>query len=225
MFKVIDHPRGQNNLPELPPFYLKNTRIKQVYNTEYLGRTVVKFKLERTMKSAKGKVVGGLGSLRKLKSVLPQSQLLYVYRALLEGDLRYANVVWGALPSTTLSTLQQYRNRAFNLIESSKIKDAYNRNALDGKELTLLDRAVMTFKIVNMLCPKGLQNKFTERSALSNYNTRNMKNLHVQKLKLEHTKRSCLYTAPNAWNRIPQAIRNGETIARFEKELKSHLLR
>ena len=68
----------------------------------------------------------------------------------------------------------------------SKIKDAYNRNVLDVRELMLSDRAVMTVKSVNMLCPEGLQNKFIERSALSNYKTRNMKNLHIQMLKLEH---------------------------------------
>ena len=68
----------------------------------------------------------------------------------------------------------------------SKIKDAYSRNVLDVRELMLSDRAVMTVKIANILCPEGLQNKFIERSALSNYKTRNMKNLHVQKLKLEH---------------------------------------
>ena len=88
----------------------------------------------------------------------------------------------------------------------------------------LFDRALMTFRIVNMLCPEGLQNKFIERSALSSYKTRNMKNLHVQKLKLEHTKRSFLYTDPNTWNSIPQDIRNAETIERVKKELKSHLL-
>ena len=143
---------------------------------------------------------------------------------IVESHLRYSNVVWGALPSTKLSILQNYQNRAFNLIESSKIKEAYNRNVLDVRELMLFDRAVMTFKIVNMLCPEGLQNKFLERSALSNYKIRNMKNLHVKKLKLEHTKRSLLYTAPNTWNSIPQAIRNAETIERFKKELKSHLL-
>ena len=87
----------------------------------------------------------------------------------------------------------------------------------------LFDRAVMTFKIVNMLCPEGLQNKFIERSALSNHKTRNMKNLHIQKIKLEHTKRSFLYTAPNTWNSIPQAIGNAESIERFKKDLKSHL--
>ena len=101
---------------------------------------------------------------------------------------------------------------------------AYNRNVLDVRELMLFDQAVMTFKIVNMLCPEDLQNIFIERSALSNYKRRNMKNLHVQKLQLEHTKRSFLYTAPNTWSSIPQAIRNAEAIERFKKELKSHLL-
>ena len=51
------------------------------------------------------------------------------------------------------------------------------------------DRAVMAFKIVNQFCCEGLQNKLMEKSALSKYNTRNMKDLHVQKPKLEHTKK------------------------------------
>ena len=61
------------------------------------------------------------------------------------------------------------------------------------------DRAVMTYKIVNQLCPEGLQNKFIERSIISKYNTRNRRDLHVQKLKLEYTKRGFLYTGPIAW--------------------------
>ena len=170
VFMVINHPRRQNTLPELPPFYLNNTRIKQVYKTKYLGLAVDdSLNWNEQYKSVKGKVVGGLAALRKLKNILPQSKVLDVYRALVESHLRYANVVWGALPSTKLSTLQKYQNRAFNLIESSKIKDAYNKNVLDVRELMLFDRAVMTFRIVNVLCPEGLQNKFIERCALSHY--------------------------------------------------------
>ena len=152
----------------------------QVHKTKYLGLSVDdSLNWNEPYKSVKGKVVGGLAALRKLKNILPQSKLLDVYRALVESHLRYANVVWGALPSTILSTLQKYQNRAFNLIESSKIKDTYNRNVLDVRELTLFDRVVMTFKIVIMLCPEGLQNIFIERSGLSNYKTRNMKILHA----------------------------------------------
>ena len=146
---------------------MNNTRIKQVHKTKYLGLTVDdSLNWNEQYKSVKGKVVGGLAAFRKVKKISQQSKLLDVYRALVERHLRYASVVWGALPSTKLSTLQKYQNRAFNLIESSKIKDAYNRNVLDMRELMLFDQAVMMFKIVNILCPEGLQNKFIERSAL-----------------------------------------------------------
>ena len=124
----------------------------------------------------------------------------------------------------TYSTLQKYQNRAFDLIESAKVKDAWNKNSLKVNQLMTYDRAVMTYKIVNQLCPEGLQNKFIERSAISKYNTRNSKDLHVQKLKLEHTKRSFLYTGPKAWNSIPQPIRDTESIVRFKQKLKYHLL-
>ena len=51
-----------------------------------------------------------------------------------------------------------------------------------------------------------------------------MKDLRVQKLKLEHTKKSFLYTSSKAWNSIPQLIRDSECVVRFKKDQKSHLL-
>ena len=84
-------------------------------------------------------------------------------------------------------------------------------------QLMTFDRAVMTYNIVNQLCPAGLQNKFSERSVISKYNTRNRKDLHVQKLTLEYTKRGFLYTGPIAWNDIPQPIRDTDSIVRFKK--------
>ena len=172
----------------------------------------------------KEKVVGGLASIRKLKNILPQSQLLNVYQALVESHLRYANVIWGALSDTKIGTLQKYQNRALDLIESSKVKDAWNKDLMNINQLMTFDRAVMTYKIVNQLCPAGLQNKFIERSVISKYNTRNRRDLHVQKLTLEYTKRGFLYTGPIAWNNIPQPIRDTDSIVRFKKKLRSHLL-
>ena len=66
VFMVFNHPRKQNNLPELPPFYLKSTRIKQVHKMKYLGLTVDdSLSWNEQYKSVKGKVVSGLESLRK----------------------------------------------------------------------------------------------------------------------------------------------------------------
>ena len=167
-FMVIDHPRRQSKLPELTPFYLDHTRIKQVHKTKYLGLTVDdKLCWDEQYKSVTGKVVGGLASIRKLKNILPQSQLLNVYQALVESHLRYANVIWGALSDTKIGTLLKYQNRALDLIESSKVKDASNKDLMNINQLMTFDRAVMTYKIVNQLCPAGLQNKFIERSVIS----------------------------------------------------------
>ena len=95
----------------------------------------------------------------------------------------------GQLSAAAKVLLYIFACLSLDLTESSKIKDAYNKNILDVNQLLTFDRAVMTFKIVNHLCPEGLQNKFIERSALSKYNTRNMKDLYVQKLKLGHAKK------------------------------------
>ena len=126
-------------------------------------------------------------------------------------------VIWGALSDTKIGTLQKYQNRALDLIESSKVKDAWNKDLMNINQLMTFDRAVMTYKIVNQLCPAGLQNKFIERSVISKYNTRNRKDLRVQKLTLEYTKRGFLYTGPIAWNNIPQPIRDTDSIVRFIK--------
>ena len=177
---VIDHPRRQSKLPELPPFYLDHTRIKQVHKTKYLGLTVDdKLCWDEQYKSVKGKEIADLASIRKLKNILPQSQLLNVYQAIVESHLRYANVIWGALYDTKISISQKYQNRALDLIESSKEKDAWNKNLMNKSQLITFDRVVMAYKIVNQLCPEGLQNKFIERSGISKYNTRNRRGLHV----------------------------------------------
>ena len=54
--------------------------------------------------------------------------------------------------------------------------------------LMAFDRAVMIYKIVNQLSPKGLQKKFIERSLISKFDTRKKKDLHMHKLASEHTK-------------------------------------
>ena len=46
----------------------------------------------------------------------------------------------------------------------------------------------------------------------------------MQKLTLEYTKRGFLYTGPIAWKNIPQPIRDTDSIVRFKKKLRSHLL-
>ena len=122
--------------------------------------------------------------------------LFQVYKALVESNLRYADVVWGSLSNTKISALQRLQNRAFDIIEASKLKDSFIRPAFNIDQMLQFDRSVLMFKMINKICPKSLHNKFAERSTISKYDTRNKTDLQIPRL-------SFTYTGLKTWNSIP----------------------
>ena len=143
-----------------------------------------------------------------------------VYYALVESHLRYANVVWGSLSDTKMEALQRLQNRAFEIIDSSRLKGSWERMSLNVNQVMNFDRSLMTYRIVKNLCPEVLQNKFQERSSISKYNTRK----HFQRLDLECVKNSFSYTGARAWNSIPQSIKDARSVVAFKKRLKNLFL-
>ena len=100
-FMVIGNPRRTNKFADLSPFFLGKNEISRVDKTKYLGVMVDdKLNWGNQFRSVKGKITSGLASLKMLKNIIPQSQLMHVYYALIESHLRYANVVWGSLSDT-----------------------------------------------------------------------------------------------------------------------------
>ena len=83
----------------------------------------------------------------------------------------------------------------------------------------------------------GLQNKFTRRSALSNYNTRNMKSLHVEEIQYDlRTKHLCKLQSMKTikfgmeslsfrgsilWNNLNDEIKELSTVASFKTKIKT----
>ena len=141
----------------------------------------------------------------------------------MESHLRYANVIWGSLSKTKLDTLQRLHDRAHSIIENARIKDEWSANWLSVENLIRFDRSVMAYKILNKLSPESLWNKYQYRSAYSNYETRNCKDLQIPRLRTEHAKKGFYYSALKAWNDVPANIREIQTLGRFKKELKAHL--
>ena len=133
-------------------------------------------KLSRTSRSCgeqQSRAAKDAGQERVFKDILPQYKLEQVYRALVESHLRYGNELWGSLSDTKLNHLQRLQDRARTLIEGSNVKDGWTCNWLSVSNLIKYDKAVMAFKIMNNLCPNSLQGKFTMRSQISAYATRN----------------------------------------------------
>ena len=162
--------------------------------------------------------------MKKLKGILPQSMLFQVYKALVESHLRYADVVLGSLTETKITALQRLQNRAFEIIQGSKIKDSFIRPTCSIDQMFQFDRSVLTYKIIHKICPESLHDKFAERSSISEYDTRNKTDLQIPRLNLDFSRKSFNYTGLKTWNSIPIHIRESGTLTRFKNGLKSHFL-
>ena len=160
--------------------------------------------------------------MKTLKNILPQSQLSYVYRALVESHMRYADVIWGHLSNSKKESLQRLQDRAISIIETFWIKDDWSHNFLCIERLVMFDRAVMVYKIMNRLCPENLWNKLQRRSAYSSYNTRFCRDL--PRYNLENVKKGFSYSALKVLNEIPISIRELPTLCQFKRQLKTHLM-
>ena len=97
--------------------------------------------------------------MKKLTGILPQSMLFQVYKALVESHLRYADAVWGSLSNAKISALHRLQNRAFDIIEASKIKDSLIRPTFSIDQIFQFDRSVQMFKIIIKICPESLHDK------------------------------------------------------------------
>ena len=222
-YMIFGHPRRTNKVEISEPLNLNDSEIMRVAKTKLLGVMVDEgLNWDDQFRKVKGKISGGLKSMKKLKNLISQSQLDHVYRALIESHLRYANVIWGSLPKSKLNTLQRLQDRARSIIDQSRLKDNWSHNWLTVEQLTKFDRSVMTYKIISRQCPESLWDKYHHRTQHSNYRTRNCRDLQIPRNNLEYVKKGFHYSALKAWNDIPINIRELPTLNRVKKQLKSY---
>ena len=126
IFMIIGHLLSKRK-PELPEkLELTGSELKKGGKTIYLV-TIIDENLhwDEQFKRIRSKINTGLLNLKRLKNVMPQSQLCCVYYGLLESHLRYGDVVWGSFNKLKTIALQC---GACCIIENAKIKDNWSRS-------------------------------------------------------------------------------------------------
>ena len=102
-YMFLGNDKQLSKISEIGNIKIDKDEIKRVNKTTYLGLTIEEsLSLNQQYKIVKGKLKGGLNSIRKLREILPQSQLCLVYQALVESHLRYGKLIWGHLPEEKL---------------------------------------------------------------------------------------------------------------------------
>ena len=118
----------------------------------------------------------------------------------------------GSLSETKIEGFQRLQNRAFNKIDSFRFEDLWERRVLNVHQLMNLDRSLMAYNIMKNLCPEILRNKFQERSLISKYNKRNIRDLHPQRLIVECVKKSLFDIGARALDSITRSIKDRRSI-------------
>ena len=123
-FMIIGHPLSTRK-PELPEtLELNGSEIERVEKTKYLGIIIDEnLTWDEQFKRIRSQINTVLMSLKRLKNILPQSQLCCVSYGLVERHLRYGDVVWGSLNKSKIVALHRLQNRACCMIENVKMKD------------------------------------------------------------------------------------------------------
>ena len=84
----IGNDKQLSKISDIGNLEMGNDEIKRVRKTKYLGLTIDEsLSWSQQYKIVKGKLKGGLNSIKKLRNILPQSQLFLVYQALIESHL------------------------------------------------------------------------------------------------------------------------------------------
>ena len=87
---IIGHSRKLNTLNTLNPLTINGIDIKRVTKTKSLGIVVDEnLSWDEQYKTLKGKIYGGLSSLKMLKNIIPQTKLCSVYYAIYAMPMKY----------------------------------------------------------------------------------------------------------------------------------------
>ena len=105
-FVIVGHKRQLNGTEKSVQLMIDENSVRRVHEVIYLGLEVDEnLTWNAQDKCIKNKIKCGLSSIRKQATILPQTKLEEVFRALLESHLRYGNELWGSLSDTKLNHL------------------------------------------------------------------------------------------------------------------------
>ena len=170
------------------------------------------------------KVASGIGALKRIRHLVPQTTLRSIYHALLQPHFDYCNVVWGNCGITLHDKLQKLQNRAarvltfsnFDANASELFKILGWKNLVSQQQIAL---ATMVYKCLQGLAPEYLCSKFTNRESV--YSLRDSeRKLNVPFPRTNYYRNSFSYRGATVWNSLPLKARQAESLGLFKNLIK-----
>ena len=202
--------------------------LKRVNSSKCLGVEIDEFLTwDAHISSVSKKVSSGIGVIKKIKPIVPTSNLLSLYQSIVEPYLDYCSVVWDDISDQLTDKLQKLQNRAARVITGADYRTPssvlLNKNGWSSlKEKRNKQKALMMFKIMNGMTPAYLEDILTRNIGRSVYNLRiSRRNLALPAVKTDYYRNSFAYTGAKIWNALPDEMKYEKSMRTFKRNLES----
>ena len=146
---------------------------------------------------------------------------------LLQLLLRCLECIWW----NSIQTLAKLHSRAAHIIANMR-NDIDQQSALTAlgwepvKAQRRKAKAKLMFKILNNMRPKCLNNLFTYKNQLSNYNLRDRSTTVCSpQPRTNNMKKSFMFDWASIWNSLPANIRESKSLSCFKRKIATHVFR
>ena len=207
--------------------------IKRAKKVKYLGLVIDEnMKWDEHVVYISSKIRRNLGVMKRLSNDIPLDSLVTLYLTLIEPYFRYCNTVWGNCEQGLLNKLQTLQNRAARIVTRTRYSDADHETILkklewlNVRQLAAYETLVIMYKVDNNLVPETMTDMFQLTAEVHNYSTRSTtaRNYYVHNANLMKTRKAVTYAGSVAWNKLPHAIKEAQSLNVFKARLKVYLL-
>ena len=168
-----------------------------------------------------------LGIMRSLKFKIRRESLNQIYVSFLRPILEYASVVWDNCTAREQESLEKVQNEAARIVTGVTRSVSLNNLYREIGWLSLSDRRayqklILTFKIVNGLCPTYLSDIFPSTvGARTDYPLRNASDIDIIRRRTEIFANSFIPSAVSRWNELPLGIRSINSLSLFKSKIRN----
>ena len=180
------------------------------------------------------KVRWNLGLMKHLSNDIPLDSPVTLYFTSIAPYFHYCacNTVWGNCEQSLLNKLQTLQNRAARIVARTHYSNANHKTIMNKlqwfnvRQLAAYEMIVLMYKVENNLVPETMTDVFQLATEVRNYNNQSTaaRNYYVHNLNFIKTRKAVTYAGSVAWNKLPNAIKEAQSLNIFKTKLKAYLL-
>ena len=208
---------------------IDNKLISEVSQCKFLGVIIDnKLSWEHHVLYIKKKISKVIGILYKSRDVLCHSQLLSLYKTLLEPYIFYCNIIWSGSCTYVLSPLIKVQKQAIRCIcflkRNASTQSFFKKlNVFNLSQLRIYCIDLFMFKYYHNMLPKIFDNFFIKNSSVHAFNTRQSNLFHVPIFKSNLSKSFIRYFGVLCWNNVIRNVKVDSKVSPFKKALRSFI--